>query len=63
MNLYRSREDPFSDNFVEFAKTVISWWMSIELKKNEEHIKTLAIQIHSIFPHNAACERTFSILG
>ncbi|CAG8773438.1 20838_t:CDS:2, partial [Dentiscutata erythropus] len=32
-------------------------------QKNEDHIKTLAIRIHSISPHNAAYERTFSILG
>ncbi|CAG8633135.1 19879_t:CDS:2 [Cetraspora pellucida] len=34
----------------------------MNLKRNEDHIKKLALKIHSISPHNAACEHIFSIL-
>ncbi|CAG8681231.1 29763_t:CDS:2, partial [Racocetra persica] len=44
------------NKFVESADILTNWWMSVELKKNEDHIKTLAIRIHSISPHNTACE-------
>ncbi|CAG8466895.1 857_t:CDS:2 [Cetraspora pellucida] len=53
--------------FVELVKMAITIketsWMSIEIKKHEDHIKSLALKIHSISPHNAACERVFSIQG
>ncbi|RIB20685.1 hypothetical protein C2G38_2035034 [Gigaspora rosea] len=47
---------------VEFRTTSLAD-KTIDLKKNEDHIKNLALKLHSISPHNAACERTFSILG
>ncbi|CAG8446723.1 5495_t:CDS:2 [Dentiscutata heterogama] len=63
MNLYKNKKHPFDDEFVASVDTVTNWWMSIDLKNNEEHIKRLAMKLHSISPHNAACERLFSILG
>ncbi|CAG8692766.1 3209_t:CDS:2, partial [Funneliformis mosseae] len=42
--------------------TPTNWWTSIELKKGEDHIRKLALQMHAIIPHNATCERVFSIL-
>lgn len=63
MNLYKNQKPPFDDKFIASADTIINWWMSIEMKKHEDHIKSLALKIHSISPHNAACERVFSILG
>ncbi|RIB17535.1 hypothetical protein C2G38_2037662 [Gigaspora rosea] len=37
--------------------------ISVELKKSKDHIKTLALKVHSVSPHNTACERLFSILN
>ncbi|CAG8831284.1 30620_t:CDS:2, partial [Racocetra persica] len=57
-----NKKHPFEDEFVASVDTVNNWWESIDLKKNED-IKSLAIKLHSISPHNAACERVFSVLG
>ena len=61
--LYRSEEDPFDCNYIEGTSTPINWWLSVELRKREDHIRKLALRIHAIMPHNANCERVFSILG
>ncbi|CAG8649418.1 2703_t:CDS:2 [Dentiscutata heterogama] len=63
MNLYKNQKYPFKDKFIASADTITNWWMSRDLKRNEDHIKNLAEKVHSISPHNAACERVFSILG
>ena len=63
MNLYKNREPPFDDEFVESVDTVMNWWSSCELKKNEKHILTLALKLLSITPHNASTERVFSVLN
>ena len=41
----------------------MNWWSSVELKKGEDHIRVLAFKLHAIIPHNATCERVFSILS
>ena len=61
--LYRNRDDPFDDPYVNNVSTPINWWKSVELKKGEDPIRKLALKMHSIIPHNANCERVFSILG
>ncbi|CAJ0640862.1 2011_t:CDS:2, partial [Entrophospora sp. SA101] len=38
-----------------------TWWQVID--DSNEYVKSLAIKIFSITPHNAACERAFSALG
>lgn len=48
---------------MENISTPINWWSSVELTRGEDHIRTLAFKIHAIVPHNATCERVFSILG
>ncbi|CAG8815306.1 14344_t:CDS:2, partial [Dentiscutata erythropus] len=63
MNLYKNHRSLFDDEFIPSTDTVTDWWMSIDLKKNEDHIKTLALKVHSVSLHNAACERLFSILN
>ncbi|CAB5360220.1 unnamed protein product [Rhizophagus irregularis] len=63
MSLYKNREPPFDDDFVESVDTVKNWWSSCELKKNEKHIALLALKLHSITPHNASTERVFSVLN
>lgn len=35
----------------------------MELKKGKDPIRKLALKMHGIMPHNADCERVFSILG
>jgi hypothetical protein len=63
LGLYRNEDDPFDDLYVEGISTPINWWTSVELKKGEDPIKKLALRMHGIIPHNADCERVFSILG
>ena len=33
------------------------------VREEENHIQKLALKILSITPHNAGCERVFSVLG
>ncbi|CAG8774772.1 14695_t:CDS:2, partial [Gigaspora rosea] len=54
--------DPFDDEFIP-SDTITDWWLSIDLKKNEDHIKTLTLKVLSVLPHNATCEQLFSILN
>jgi hypothetical protein len=63
LGLYRSRDEPFDDSYVEGTSTPINWWASIELKKGEDPIRKLALRMHGIMLYNADCERVFSILG
>ena len=63
LGIYKGRDDPYDDPYIEGTHTPTSWWSSIELKKGEDHIKKLALKMHAIMPHNANCERVFSILG
>ncbi len=63
MSLYKNYEPPFNDKFIESMDNIRNWWNSCELKRNEEHIRTLALRLTAITPHNAACERVFSILN
>ena len=62
-SLYRDKENPFDDPYIEGTSTPINWWTSVELRKEEDPIRKLALKMHSIMPHNADCERVFSILG
>ncbi|CAG8724003.1 36100_t:CDS:2 [Racocetra persica] len=55
--------NPFDDEFISSTDTLTDWWMSVELKKNEDYIKTLTLKVYSVSPHNAACEQLFSILN
>jgi hypothetical protein len=62
-DLYRIREYPFKGKYKYPISTPVNWWVSVELKRGEDHIKRLALKIHSVVPQNATCERVFSILG
>jgi len=35
----------------------------LELERGKDPIRKLALKMHAIMPHNADCERVFSILG
>ena len=63
LSLYRNFEEPFNEIYLDGINTPINWWTSLELKKNEDCIRVLALKLHSIVPHNGACERVFSVLG
>ena len=63
MGLYKNYEPPYDDNFVETVDTVSNWWNTCDLPRDEAHIKTLALKLHAIIPHNATVERIFSVLN
>jgi hypothetical protein len=63
LGFYRNGDEPFDDPYVEGTSTPINWWISVEMKKGEDPIRKLALKMHGIMPHNANCERVFSILG
>ncbi|CAG8791181.1 22907_t:CDS:2, partial [Racocetra persica] len=50
MSLYKNQEPPFNDRFISSINIITNWWTLVDLTKNEDHIKTLALQIHSIPP-------------
>ncbi|CAG8667129.1 10489_t:CDS:2, partial [Ambispora gerdemannii] len=45
MSLYKNQESSFDNIFNSSIDTIYNWWLSVDLKKNEDHIKTLAIRI------------------
>ncbi|CAG8564471.1 32807_t:CDS:2, partial [Racocetra persica] len=53
MNLYKNHKPLFEDKFIASANTITNWWMSIEMTRYEDHIKCLALKLHSISLHNA----------
>ena len=38
MSLYKNRESPFDDDFIETIDNINNWWLNCDLKKNENHI-------------------------
>lgn len=51
---------PFSSN----KDDVLAWWrLCNPVREEENYIQKLALKILSITPHNARCERVFSVLG
>ncbi|CAG8516047.1 21128_t:CDS:2 [Gigaspora rosea] len=53
MGLYKNSEPPFKEKFVE----------SVDNVRTPDHIRTLALRLNAVTPHNAACESIFSILN
>jgi hypothetical protein len=58
---YKSQIKPYEFSYVSELYSVKTWWRIIEQKDN--FIQKLALKIFSIIPHNASCERVFSVLG
>jgi hypothetical protein len=58
---YSLRIQPYDFEFVPGIHNVKNWWLMCKQKKN--HIQQLALIINAIKPHNASCERIFSVLG
>jgi hypothetical protein len=58
---YSLKVKPYDFEFVSNIHTVKNWWLMCKQQNN--HIQKLAIIMASITPHNASCERYFSVLG
>ncbi len=58
---YKGGEGPFKQEYTEGINNPIQWWTSIEL--NPPHLQKLAINLFSICPNSASCERGFSTCG
>ncbi|CAB4491363.1 unnamed protein product [Rhizophagus irregularis] len=57
-------EKPYDLEYVLGIDNVFLWWRLCNPVRPEEHyIQQLAMKILSITPHNAGCERVFSIIG
>ena len=63
ITVYRNKDNPFDNPYIENLSTPINWWSSVELKNGEDHIRVLALKLYAIMPHNATRERVFSILN
>ena len=60
---YRNKVAPYDHEFIDEVYTVQSWWrMTYEEDDNKNFIQDLAFKVLSIRPHNAGCERIFSVL-
>jgi hypothetical protein len=57
---YSNYEKPYEFKYSK-SFTVESWWLMVEQRDN--WIQKLALMIFAITPHNAGCERVFSVLG
>jgi hypothetical protein len=61
---FRGKLSPYDDDFDPKYYTVDHWWSYIEQDEGEGNfIQQLALKIFSITPHNAGCERIFSVMG
>jgi hypothetical protein len=58
---YKENEPPFNDPFEPDCQTPQTWWKTVEDIYN--HLPSLAINLLTITPHSASCERVFSTLG
>jgi len=58
---FKCSEGVFSIQYSSSYTRPRTWWQVID--DSNEYVKSLAIKIFSITPHNAACERAFSALG
>ena len=57
---YLENLKPYDMEYVENYDTPELWWTTC--KQPDNYIQQLALKIFSIVPHQAACERVFSIL-
>ena len=61
---YKNKKVSYDYQFIDEIYTVQSWWhMTYEGEVDKNFIRNLALKILSIRPHNAGCERIFSVLG
>jgi hypothetical protein len=61
---FTNYDKPYDFKYVYGTDDVFRWWeLCNPTREAENYIQQLAIKILSITPHNAGCERVFSILG
>ena len=61
---FRNNLSSYNDTFISKYYTAESWWSYVEQDEGEENfIQKLALKIFSITPHNARCERIFSVMS
>ena len=58
---YCERKAPYDMEYKEGYDTPSIWWSTCRQPNN--HIQKLALKLLAITPHQAACERVFSILN
>lgn len=61
MRLYKLNESPYDMSYIVSRDTPKIWWLSVD--DIDDSLQQLALLIHNITPHSAACERIFSTLG
>jgi hypothetical protein len=60
---FYSREEEYEVPFSISKSDVLTWWrLCNPFCSNENYIQKLALKILAITPHNAGCERVFSVL-
>jgi hypothetical protein len=60
---FYSREEEYEVPFSISKGDVLTWWrLCNPFRSNENYIQKLALKILAITPHNAGCERVFSVL-
>jgi hypothetical protein len=58
------KSEEYDIPFITKKGDVLRWWrLCNPVHSAENHIQKLALKILSITPHNAGCERVFSVLG
>lgn len=61
---FYSREEEYEIPFSTSKGDVFTWWrLCNPVRSDENYIQKLALKILAITPHNAGCERVFSVLG
>ena len=61
---FYSREKEYEIPFSTSKGDVLTWWcLCNPVCSNKNYIQKLALKILAITPHNARCERVFSVLG
>jgi hypothetical protein len=61
LRLYCEKKPPYDMEYNENHDTPDIWWITCRQPNN--HIQKLALKLFAITPHQAACERAFSILN
>jgi hypothetical protein len=64
IQLFYLRDRDYDSPYSTTKNDALTWWrMCNPVREEENYIQKLALKILSITPHNAGCERVFSILG
>jgi hAT family C-terminal dimerisation region len=61
LRIYKLKEAPYNLSYLEGSDTPLKWWNTCFSTQNQ--LQQLAIQLFSITPHAASCERIWSSIG